>query len=155
MDEKRGIGYKNRLPWYLSSDLKRFKKLTMNHHVIMGRKTFESIGKVLPGRTMIIISRNKSFEAEGCLVAHSLEGAIALAQKEGEDEAFVIGGATIYRMALPRADRLYLTQVHAATKADVFFPEWDEGEWVEAQRIELPVDEKNQYPTTFRILNRK
>jgi dihydrofolate reductase len=94
MDENGGIGYKNRLPWRLSTDLVRFKNITMNHHVIMGRKTYESIGRVLPGRTMIVISRNERFEAEGCLVAHSLEGAIHFAINEGEDEVFVIGGAS-------------------------------------------------------------
>lgn len=154
MDEKRGIGYKNQLPWRLSSDLIRFKSLTMHHHVIMGRKTYESIGRKLPGRTMIVISRNADYQAEGCFVAHSLDGAINFAKNEGEDEAFLIGGATIYNTALPRVDRLYLTLVHTETTADTFFPELDEAEWIEAQRIDLRADEKNEYSTTFRILNR-
>lgn len=155
MDEKRGIGYQNQLPWRLSADLVRFKMLTMHHHVIMGRKTFESIGRILPGRTMIVISRNHVYEAPGCLVAHSLDGAINLAEKDGEDEAFVIGGATVYEAALLRADRLCLTQVHAVTEADAFFPEINDGDWIESQRIDLPADEKNEYSTTFRVLNRK
>lgn len=155
MDEKRGIGFQNRLPWRLSSDLMRFKKLTMNHHVIMGRKTYESIGKLLPGRTMIVITHQGGFQAQGCFVAHSLNAAINFAKNEGEDEAFVVGGATIYKAALPLAKRLYLTLVHASITADAFFPELDEGEWIEFQHIDFPADEKNQYPTTYQILNKR
>ncbi len=154
MDENRGIGFRNRLPWRLSSDLIRFKNLTMNHHVIMGRKTFESINKLLPGRTMIVITRNDQYQAPGCLVAHSLDNAIDLAENRGEEEAFVIGGEAVYKTVLPLAQRLYLTLVHVITTADAFFPDLDEKEWIEVQRVDLPADEKNQYPTTFRILNR-
>jgi dihydrofolate reductase len=155
MDENRGIGFQNRLPWRLSSDLKRFKSLTLDHHVIMGRKTFESIGKLLPGRKMIVISRTHGYQAPGCYVAHSLDEAINFAKNEGEEEAFMIGGAAIYKAVLPFTDRLYLTLVHASTTVDAFFPEVDEGEWNEVQRIDFPADEKNQYPTTYQILNKR
>ncbi len=155
LDENRGIGFQNGLSWKLSSDLKRFKILTMNHHVIMGRKTFESIGKLLPGRSMIVISRDHGYQAPGCFLAHSLDKAIGFAKKEGEEEAFIIGGATLFTQVLPLVDRLYLTMVHASTTADAFFPEMNELEWVETWREEISADEKNQYPTTFRILNRK
>lgn len=154
MDEKRGIGYRNRLPWRISSDLTRFKKLTMEHHVIMGRKTFESIGKILPGRTMIVITRNDRYKASGCLVAHSLDEALQIAKNNGDDEAFIIGGAAVYKAALPLANRIYLTRVHAETPTDTFFPEINESVWHEIQQSNHPVDTKNQYPTTFSVLNR-
>jgi len=122
MDEKRGIGKAGKLPWRLSSDLRRFKALTMGHHIIVGRKTFESIGKPLPGRRTVVVTRNPSLSPEGCLIAGSVKEAIAVAQANGETEAFVIGGGDIYAQALDVADRIYLTQVHAEVDADSFFP---------------------------------
>jgi dihydrofolate reductase len=155
MDERRGIGWKGTLPWRLSSDLKRFRELTMGHHIIVGRKTFESIGKPLPGRTMIIVTRTPGLQVEDCLVVHSVEAAIELARSRGESEVFVCGGAEIYAQALPRADRFYLTVVHAVVEADVFFPEWEGMGWVERQSSDHEADEKNQYATTFRVLEAK
>lgn len=152
MDEKQGIGFQNRLPWKLSADLKRFKSLTMHHHVIMGRKTFESIGRLLPGRKMIVISRNPNYQTAGCLVFHSLDEAIDFAKNEGEEEAFIIGGESVYKAALPLADRIYLTRVQAVTQADAYFPKIDENEWREVYRTSHPADQKNEYPTTFSIL---
>jgi dihydrofolate reductase len=148
------IGKDNALPWRLSSDLKRFKKITMSKPIIMGRKTHESIGKPLPGRTNIVVTRNPNYDAEGCLVVDSFEAAVIAAQATGADEAFVIGGAALYEAALPLASRIYLTEVHCACDGDAWFPPWDRGEWHESHREEVSSDEVNQYATTFQILQR-
>jgi dihydrofolate reductase len=129
MDERGGIGLNNQVPWHIPADLKRFKALTMGHHLIVGRKTFASIGKALPGRTMIIVSHSKDYRAEGCLIVPSLPRALHLAEERGETEAFIGGGGSIYAQALPVADRIYLTRVHVEVDADVYFPAWDEKEW--------------------------
>jgi dihydrofolate reductase len=155
MDEKRGIGKVGGLPWRLSSDLKRFRELTMGHHIIVGRKTFESIGKPLPGRQMIIVTRSESFAPEGCFIAHSISDAISFARERGESELFICGGAEIYAQMLGVADRMYLTVVHADSEADTFFPEWDEDEWVELESEHRTADEKNQYSFTFKVLARR
>ena len=155
MDEQRGIGKAGTLPWRLSSDLKRFRELTMGHHIIVGRKTFESIGRPLPGRTTIVVTRSKTYTAEGCLVVHSVEEAIQLARERGETEAFICGGAAIYAAALAEADRLYLTLVRASVDADVFLPAFDYGHWIETKREGYDADEKNQYAFTFLLLVRK
>ncbi len=154
MDRERGIGIDNKLPWRLPADLKRFRELTMGHHIIVGRKTFESIGKPLPGRQTIIVTRDKYYRWEGCLVVHSVEEAISLAQSRAESEVFVCGGSEIYARALPLAERIYLTLVDSDVAADTFFPEWDEDEWVELERAYFPADETNQYPSIFKILKR-
>lgn len=155
MGRNRAIGFQNALPWRLSADLKRFKELTMGHHILMGRKTYESIGRVLPGRTSIVITRQMDFQAEGCLIVHSLDEAIALAKARGEQEAFIIGGAEIYAQSLPHADRLYLTLVDAAPEADVFFPAFVEADWQAQDTITVEADDKNQYASTFTVLHRK
>ncbi len=155
MDEKRGIGKDGKLPWRLPSDLKRFRELTMGHHLIVGRKTFESIGKALPGRQMIVITRNAGFKADDCLVAGSVQAALALARERGETEVFVIGGAEIYSHALDVADRVYLTQVHAEIDADTLFPDLQRDAWTETQTTFHPVDDKNQYAFTCKALERK
>nr|AIA11283.1 Dihydrofolate reductase [uncultured bacterium] len=155
MDEKRGIGKAGGLPWRLSSDLKRFRQLTMGHHIIVGRKTFESIGRPLPGRVMIIITRSESIAVEGCFIAHSISDAISLARERGESELFICGGAEIYAQMLGVADRMYLTVVHADSEADTFFPEWDKDEWVELESEHRTADEKNQYSFTFKVLARR
>ena len=154
MDLNRGIGIGNRLPWKLSEDLKRFKKLTMGHHIILGRKTFESIGKPLPGRHMIIISRNLSYRADGCLVLPSLEEAIKAARNNGEDEVIICGGTSVYAAALPHTNRIYLTRVYASLPADTFFPPFDKRAWKITSTSNYEADEKNEYPTTFQILDR-
>ena len=154
MDETRGIGVEGRLPWHLPADLKRFKSLTMGHHLIMGRKTFESIGRPLPGRTTIIVTRDQSFQPEGCLVAHSLETALEFARLDLEDDVFVIGGAEIFVQAIELADRIYLTQVHSSLPADVYFPEFAAADWLETDSEYHPADEKNRYPFTYKILAR-
>jgi dihydrofolate reductase len=155
MDEQRGIGNAGTLPWRLSSDLKRFRELTMGHHIIVGRKTFESIGKPLPGRQMIVVTRNEAYRPAGCLVAHSVEDAIQSARERGETEAFICGGAAIYAGALADSDRLYLTLVQAVVDADVFFPEIDQDSWIEKESENHDADERNQYPFTFKLLEKK
>jgi dihydrofolate reductase len=155
MDRKRGIGVDNKLPWRLSADLKRFRDLTMGHHIVVGRKTFESIGRPLPGRRMIIVTRNKNYIAEGCDVAHSVEDVTRLARERGESEVFICGGAEIYAQSIGIVDRMYLTFVEAEVAADTFFPEFDEREWSEQESVYQPADEKNQYPFTFKLIVRK
>ncbi len=122
----RGIGYDSSLLWKISEDLKRFKRLTLNHPIIMGRKTYESIGRPLPERTNIIITRNANYSAPGCTVCSSIDEAIAIAKKIDSNEIFIIGGGEIYTAALPMTDRLYLTLVDAHEKANVFFPDYSE-----------------------------
>lgn len=153
MDEHRGIGKDGGLPWKLSSDLKRFRELTMGHNIILGRKTFESIGRPLPGRRMIVVTRNPEFKAEGCSIAHSVANAIELARDRGEDEVFICGGAQIYEKTIGIADRIYLTRVHARVSADTFFPAFDSSVWDEELSSFHPADEKNDYASTFRILD--
>jgi dihydrofolate reductase len=146
-DEKNGIGKDNQLPWHLPADLKHFKTLTTGHPIIMGRKTFDSIGKALPNRQNIVISRQDNYVADGAEVVASLQQAFDLCDNAGE--AFVIGGAQIFEQALPIADILYLTVIHHQFAADTFFPEIDPDSWVEAERFRHEADEKNIYPYTF------
>lgn len=155
MDERRGIGKLGRLPWRLSTDLRRFRQLTMGHHIVVGRKTYESIGKPLPGRQMIVVSRSPGYEAAGCAIAPTLDQAIETARDSGETELFICGGAQIYAQSLARAERLYLTEVHADSRADTFFPEFDRAEWLETAREDHAADEKNDYSFTFLDLVRK
>jgi dihydrofolate reductase len=154
MDLRRGIGADSRLPWRLPADLKRFRELTLGHHLIVGRKTYESIGRPLPGRTMIIVTRDESYAAPDCLVAHTVEDALELARARGETEAMVGGGAEIYAQTLARADRIYLTLVHAEVAADTYFPALDESQWNEAAAEHHAADGKNPYPMTFKVLVR-
>ncbi|HEV7919794.1 MAG TPA: dihydrofolate reductase [Thermoanaerobaculia bacterium] len=147
------IGRDNRLPWRLSADLKRFKALTMGHHLVMGRKTFASIGRALPGRTTIIITHDEGFRADGVQVAHSIDEALALARDD--DEVFIAGGAEIYRQVLHLADRMYLTRVHADVEGDVTFPEFDDvTEWRLDDVEHCEADEKNDYPFSFLVYDR-
>ncbi|MDD5068474.1 MAG: dihydrofolate reductase [Candidatus Pacebacteria bacterium] len=126
-EKTRGLGTENKLLWRIPEDLKRFKALTMGHPIIMGRKTYESIGRALPGRANIIVTRNKDFKAEGCIVTNTIEEALekGRASEGGAAEIFVIGGGEIYKQALPFADRLYLTIIHSEIPADTFFPEYE------------------------------
>ena len=155
MDKRRGIGHENQLPWRLSADLKRFRELTMGHHIIVGRKTFDSIGKPLPGRQMIIVTRDPNFQAAGCAICHSPAEAIELARLRGESEVFVCGGAEIYAQTIAQADRLYLTLIDAEVEADTFFPEFNLQDWSERECVFHPADEKNQFPFTFKLLVRQ
>ena len=149
MDEQGGIGIQNRIPWYLPADLKRFKTLTMGHHLVMGRKTFESINVPLPGRKIVVLSRSVDFQVDDCLIAHSLQDAFRLAKTAGEREVFVIGGSEVFSEALPIADHLYLTRVHATVESDRAFPFIDEEDWILICEQFHPTDEKNQHPFTF------
>jgi dihydrofolate reductase len=148
------IGRRNELPWRLSADLKRFKELTMRHAIIMGRKTFESIGRPLPGRRMIVITRHPNYQPTGAQAVGSLEAALAAAEQAGEEEAFVIGGAEIFREASPRADRLYLTRVNADVDGDVFFSLPDSNDWRLLSSAQHPADAKNDHPFTFEVYER-
>lgn len=130
--DNNAIGLNNALPWHLSEDLKRFRSLTMGHHIIMGRKTYESLGRLLPGRITVIVSRQTDYCVEGAITAGSLTEAIA--QCGNDEEIFVIGGAELYREALTRADRLYLTEVAGEFVADAFFPDYDRAAWREVSR---------------------
>ncbi|WP_309912264.1 dihydrofolate reductase [Arcicella sp. BE51] len=143
------IGHNNQLIWRLPEDLKMFKRLTTGHPVIMGRKTFESIGKPLPNRTSIIITRDQDFQVEGCITVHSLEDAIEAASEIEDNETFIIGGAEIYRLSLPFADKIYLTEVHHAFEGDTFFPSIDKNIWEEVSRIDHETDEKHLYRYSF------
>jgi len=128
----RVIGIENRLPWRLPEDLAHFKALTLNHPILMGRKTFESLGRPLPGRTNIVITRNPDYRPEGCLVADSIPAALALCADA--DEAFFIGGAELYAQVIPLADRLYLTEVDIDAEGDAWFPDYDRSAFREASR---------------------
>jgi len=128
----RAIGSGNAMPWRLPEDLRRFKRLTLGHDVIMGRKTFESIGSALPGRNNIVITRSPGWSSPGCVTAHTLED--ALSATRGSGEAFVIGGAQIYALAMPLAQRLYLTEIERDFEGDAFFPEFDRSQWLEISR---------------------
>jgi dihydrofolate reductase len=147
MAENRVIGVNNTLPWHLPDDLKRFRRLTTGHAVIMGRKNYESIGKPLPQRRNVVVTRRADFQAPGCVVVHSVEEALAAA---GDDpEVFVIGGAEIYREMLARADRLYLTLVHAHIAGDTLFPEFDLREWRETARERQEPDDRHRYACSY------
>ncbi|MDO6565200.1 type 3 dihydrofolate reductase [Amphritea sp. 1_MG-2023] len=156
--ENRVIGINNNLPWHLPEDLRYFKQVTMAKPIIMGRKTFESIGRPLPGRTNIVISRDATFQPENVKVVNSLEAAKALAESictiNGGDEAMVIGGAQIYEQALPLCDRLYLTQVHAEVDGDAYFPAFNPGDWAEIGREDFSAAEHNPYDYSFIVLKR-
>ncbi|MFH2134641.1 MAG: dihydrofolate reductase [Pseudomonadota bacterium] len=132
MARNRTIGVNNTLPWRCPEDLKHFKTLTMGHHVIMGRKTFDSIGKPLPGRTTVIVTRNTELKVEGCVVAHSLPEAIKLCAND--EEVFIVGGAEIYTQALPLADTLYITEIQQDVDGDAHFPAFDRNAWQETAR---------------------
>lgn len=155
VDQKGGIGLKNQIPWHLPGDLIRFKKITLGHHLILGRKTYQSIGNPLPGRTMIVLSSNPDFSLQGSLTASSLLEALELARSREEKEVFVIGGGEIYRQALPLADRMYLTRVHASQQADTWFPDWNQEDWEMICSQEVPADKDNPYRSTFQYLVRK
>jgi dihydrofolate reductase len=155
MDVEQGIGREGGIPWHLGTDLKRFKELTMGHFLVVGRKTFESIGRSLPGRTVIVVTRRMSHELEGCLVSHSLGQALALARESGDSEVFVAGGGDIFAQALPFADRIYLTEVHTRAACDVFFPEFVREEWAVRKSISHPADDVNDYAFTYSLLEKK
>lgn len=148
------IGRDNDLPWRLSADLKRFKSLTMGHHLLLGRKTWESIGRPLPGREMIVVSRSALDLPDGVHRSPSVEAGIERARAWDEDELFVAGGASIYAAVLPLCDRIYLTRIGAEIDGDVTFPDFDLDDWLVVEHEELSADDKNEHPTTFVVLDR-
>ena len=148
------IGRGNELPWRLPADLRRFKSLTMGHHLVIGRRTWDSIGRPLPGRKMVVISRSAPNLPAEIQAAGSLDSALELARTAGEDEVFVAGGAAIYALALPLADRLYLTRVHSAVEGDVLLPPIDFERWRLLETEEGLVDDRNPLPHTFEIYDR-
>jgi dihydrofolate reductase len=153
MARNRVIGVNNTLPWHLPADLKHFKALTMGHHIVMGRKTYESIGKPLPGRTSVVVTRNPDYSAPGVIVANSLQAAIAAC---GDDEEiFVIGGAELYLQAIALANRIYLTEIDADIRGDAFFPEFKPDAWLEVSRETHTQPEPQPLEYHFVTLHRK
>lgn len=151
MGENRVIGADNRMPWHLPADLKRFRQITMGKPMLMGRKTYESIGRPLPGRKNIILTSNPDYHAPGCVVVHSLEQAFQAADAE---ELMVIGGSALYRECLPVAERLYLTQIHREFAGDTFFPEFDRAAWREVAREAIEADPDSGLSYSFLVLER-
>ncbi|PKR78802.1 dihydrofolate reductase [Halalkalibacillus sediminis] len=153
MDQHRVIGSENGMPWHLPNDLKFFKRVTSGSPVIMGRKTFESIGRPLPKRENIILTRDKDFKVDGCEIVHSWKELDPYFQRN--EEVFIIGGAQLFEIALPQADRLYMSQIHESFDGDTFFPQFDLGDWRLIEEEEGVVDEKNEHEHTFYIFERK
>jgi len=150
--ENRVIGRQGDLPWRLSADLRRFKRLTMGHHLVMGRRTWQSIGRPLPGRTTVVLSSQADFRPQGAAVARDLDEAIRLAT--GDEEVFVVGGQQVYEAALHRADRLYLTTVHAEVEGDRYFPPLDPRHWKLISEERHPADGRNEFDYTFAVYDR-
>jgi dihydrofolate reductase len=149
------IGKDNQIPWYLPADLAYFKRRTLGHCIIMGRKSFRSIGRPLPGRTNIVVTRDPYFQADGVVVVHSVREALEYARAQGETEAFIIGGGEIYRQSMADLDRIYLTEVNLEPEGDVTFPAIDPAEWQETWREAHEPDEKNAFGYVFVVLERR
>ncbi|MCL6417448.1 dihydrofolate reductase [Aestuariirhabdus sp. Z084] len=156
--ENGAIGIDNKLPWYLPGDLRYFKAVTMGKPIIMGRKTFDSLRKPLPGRTNIVITRDSNYQPEGVKVVHSLDAALSLAEEvgliNGLDEMMIIGGEQIYRLAMERADRLYLTRVYQSFEGDAWFPELDQTCWSESQREDHFSEDEPPLKYSYQVLDR-
>jgi len=148
------IGKDNDMPWYLPADLKYFKRTTLGHHIIMGRKNFESIGRPLPKRTNIVLTRDPYFIVSGCLVAHSIEEALTKAYDNGDREAFIIGGGEIYKQSLPFLDKIYLTEIDLEVEGDVYFPDIDAKKWKLLSSEAHQADERNEYNYIFKVYER-
>lgn len=147
MDRHGAIGNNGDLPWHQRADLQYFRKITMGKPILMGRKTHDSIGRALPGRHNIVLSRKRDYRpAEGCMLAHSLEEALTLVDSE---EIMIVGGADLFAETLPRAEKIYLTEIDAMVEANTFFPEFNRGDWKEISRQSFPADEQNDYPYSF------
>ena len=158
LSKNRVIGKKNDLPWHLPDDMKYFMQTTKAHYVIMGRKNYDSIPekfRPLPNRTNVVVTRQKHFKAEGCVVVHSLEEGIEQARKGKEQEAFIIGGAEIFKYGFPFSQRLYLTEIVAEVDGDTFFPEWNAAEWKEISRRHHPTDARHAFEFDFVVYERK
>ena len=149
------IGSDNQLIWHLSDDLKNFKKITSGHFIVMGRKTYESIGRPLPDRTNIILSRKRQYEVNGCIVFHSLDEALTYAEEKGENEVFIIGGEAVYNAAYQLANKLYLTRVHASPEGDAFFKQIRLEDWKLISKVSIPKNDRNDYKYEILELERK
>jgi dihydrofolate reductase len=154
MSRNRVIGKDNQIPWHLPADMRFFQQTTLGHHVIMGRKNYVSMGKPLPRRTNIIITRNPYFISSGCIIVHSLEEALAIAHAANEEEAFVIGGGEIYRLAMDYLDRIYLTTIDLTIDGDVFFPEFSPRDWYLTGEEHFAPDQKNAYAFIIQVFDR-
>ena len=152
IDRGRVIGMDNAMPWHMPADLKHFKRITLGKPVVMGRKTFDSIGRPLPGRTNIIVTRDPDYRAESCVTVSSVDAALQAA--EGAEEVMVIGGANLFEQLLPRATRIYLTEIKADFAGDSHFPALVPGHWLERERQDHPADASNPYPYSFVVLER-
>ena len=149
------IGRDNDIPWRQSTDLKRLKALTMGHHIVMGRKTWETLGRPLPGRVNVVITRREDYRADGAVVVTSIDEALHIAAAAGDAKVFIGGGAQIYQQPMHRCDRMYLTRIHADVEGDTFFPEFDDvSEWHLTDAEHFEADEKNQYPYSFLTYDR-
>ena len=156
IDKNRAIGRKNELMWHLPADLRMFKQTTAGHTVIMGRKTMDSLGKPLPKRTNMVITRQEGYRQEGAFVFNTIEEAIESARQNNESEAFILGGGEIYRQTLPLFDKMYLSQIdHAFEGADTWFPEFNRNEWELVTKMPFPADENNPYSFNFCVYQRK
>ena len=149
------MGLNNQLPWRLPADLKYFKAVTNGHHIIMGRKTFDSLGKPLPNRINVVITRQNNFAAEGVEVFNNIDDAIALVKKNNETEAFIIGGSEIFKQSMQQCNRMYITRIHHSFEGDTFFPEINNGEWKLVKSETHQPDEKNLYSYTFEVYERR
>ncbi len=149
------IGKDNKMPWHLPADLKYFKKTTLHHHLIMGRKCYESIGRPLPKRVNIVVTRSKTYKAEGCIILNSLDAALEYAEKAGETEVFIAGGGQIYKQSMKKWDKLYLTEIDIEVEGDVFFPEMKWENWNLISSKEYLVSEQNSYTHSFKVYERK
>lgn len=152
MDRRGVIGRDGALPWRLSGDLRNFKAITMGKPLIMGRKTHESIGRPLPGRQNIVLTRQEGYTAQGCDICHDVEGALAACA--GAEEVMVMGGAALYEQFLPRAERIYLTRVRAEVNGDTHFPQFDENAWNQVERQDRQADADNEHPYSFLVLEK-
>lgn len=155
MSQNRVIGSENKIPWYLQEDFRFFKRTTLNHHIIMGRKTFESIGKPLPKRTNIVVTNNPFFVASGVITANSLENALSIAADNEETEVFIIGGGTIYEQSLPFFDKIYLTEVQIEISGDTFFPKLDFNKWKSSIIMSHKKDNKNDFDFIIKEYQKK
>ena len=153
MAKNRVIGADNAIPWHLPGELKMFKTITMGHHIVMGRNTWESIGRLLPGRTTVVVTRQPDYKLAGAIVASTLDDAIAACGND--DEIFVIGGAQLYAAALPRANRIYLTEVDAEVDGDTYMPAIDPGQWRAGAVTGHAADDKNRYSYKLTVLDRR
>lgn len=157
LTRNRVIGRNNDLPWHLPDDMKYFMQTTKGHHVIMGRKNYDSIPekfRPLPNRTNLVVTRQKDLQLPQCTVVNSLEEAVDIARKAGEPELFIIGGAAIYQLGMPLARRLYLTEIEAELEGDTYFPAFNQAEWKEVSRRHHPADERHAFPFDFVIYER-